>query len=322
MDSIEIHQNYIAQLEAQVDQSKFTDEELWHFERRKGIGGSDVGSILGLNPYKSAYQVWLEKTGRVSPEDLSENQAVHFGNVLEDVVAKEYARRMSCKVQRRNKPYIYPEAPWLRANLDRMVVGKRKVLECKTAGAFSTSQWGVVGTDEVPHTYLLQVTHYMHVLGCLYADLAVLIGGNDFRVYSFTLNTELADYMDEKLEDFWFSNVIADVPPKPVTLDELNEFYTKDNAQAVEANKSVIFAMEERDRAVRMKKEAEKIIKTQDQAIKSHMGENQVLLCNGERIASWKTQARNSFDTTTFRKVHPELANKFTKQQEIRVFRI
>lgn len=64
----------------------------WLEDRRKGIGGSDVATILGLNQYKSAYQLWLEKTGQVELKD-TESEPAYWGNVLEEVVAKEFQER-------------------------------------------------------------------------------------------------------------------------------------------------------------------------------------------------------------------------------------
>lgn len=69
-----------------------TDEQ-WHAERRKSIGGSDAGTILGLNKYSSPYALWAEKTGRVTPEDISDREAVRLGHDLEDYVAKRFQRR-------------------------------------------------------------------------------------------------------------------------------------------------------------------------------------------------------------------------------------
>ena len=320
---IATHGAYIERLTSGVELEAMDAEARWHFERRLGIGGSDVAAILGINKYKTPHQVWLEKTGRTDPEDLSDNDRVHFGNVLEDTVAQEYARRAGCKVQRRNRPFVHDQAPWLRANVDRIVVGQHRVLECKTADAFTVKgNWGPCGSDEVPESYLLQVTHYMNVLGWDVADLAVLIGGNDFRIYHFDLNHELNEYVAGKLRDFWFNCVIADVPPEPVTLEEINQFYKQDNGEAVSASSEVLEAWEERQRAAEIKKEADSIVKEQEARIKKFMGDNQILVGHdGKKLASWKCQTSNRFDTTGFKKVHPELAAQFIKQSESRVFR-
>ena len=68
----------------------------WLRYRTMGIGGSDVSVIAGINPYKSAYQLWLEKTGQTEPAE-SENEYTHFGTVLEPVIRKEFIERMDLK---------------------------------------------------------------------------------------------------------------------------------------------------------------------------------------------------------------------------------
>ncbi|WP_018694331.1 YqaJ viral recombinase family nuclease [Algicola sagamiensis] len=330
---IQTHNDYIEKIKSTHDCTEMSEDSLWHFERSLGIGGSDVGAILGVNKYKTPYQVWLEKTGRAEPEDLSDNERVHFGNVLEDTVAQEYSRRTGCKVQRRNKPFIHAEMPWLRANLDRVVVGEKKVLECKTAGAFAMADWGEAGTDEVPESYLLQVTHYMYVLGWNKADLAVLVGGNEFRIYCFDLDEELADFIQQKLQSFWFDHVIADVPPEAQNNTDLETFYKAEDGLSTVAPPEII----EKFKRLRMIKDQIKALETEaygpsvggkpigglDFEIKNFMGKSTELLIDdeGKRMCSWKKQKFNHFDTAQFKKYHPELANQFIKPTEIRVFR-
>ena len=68
----------------------------WLRYRTMGIGGSDVSVLAGINPYKSVYQLWLEKTGQTEPAE-SENEYTHFGTVLEPVIRKEFIERMDLK---------------------------------------------------------------------------------------------------------------------------------------------------------------------------------------------------------------------------------
>lgn len=144
----------------------------WLDARRAGIGGSDVGAIMGFNQYKSAYQVFLEKTGQYHEE--VDNEAVYFGNALEDFVAQEFAKRTGKKVRRLNKMLVYPEHDFMLANLDRVVVGERAVLECKTASEYVKEAWE---GEEIPASYLCQVHHYLAVTGFEKAYIAVLVGG-------------------------------------------------------------------------------------------------------------------------------------------------
>lgn len=79
-------------MRVEISTKDMTHED-WLAERRKGIGGSDIATILGLNKWKSPLQLFLEKTGKVQAEDLSDKEVIYWGNVLEDVVAKEFEKK-------------------------------------------------------------------------------------------------------------------------------------------------------------------------------------------------------------------------------------
>lgn len=193
--------------------------------RMSGIGGSDASTVCGVNPYKTSYELYLEKTGQIECDDLSDNQAVHFGNVLEDVVATEYASRTQQNLRRCNQFIRDDEMDFLIANIDRDVVGSKRILECKTAGQYMSNDWGpgcrlgddgsfLSFDDGVPMPYLMQVTHYMAVCKVPEADLAVLIGGRDFRVYRLTFDADLWASMLRQYMTFWMC-VESLTPPDP-----------------------------------------------------------------------------------------------------------
>lgn len=112
----------------------------WLDVRRQGIGSSDAAAAIGLNPYKSALQLWMEKTGRdgelpkIDPND--ESTPVYWGTLLEPIVAAHYTRRTSHRVRRINAVLQHAQHPWMLANIDREVTGAPdvQILECKTAG--------------------------------------------------------------------------------------------------------------------------------------------------------------------------------------------
>ena len=113
--------------------------EEWLQIRSTGIGSSDAAAAIGLSSYKCSLSLWLEKTGRQLPEDLSEKEAVVWGTVMEPVLAKMYAERTGRKVRRVNAVLQHPEHPFMLANLDREVITESGtgVLEIKTAGFYS-----------------------------------------------------------------------------------------------------------------------------------------------------------------------------------------
>ena len=316
-NDVEAHQAFVAKLNASVDFDAMSEEELWHHERRLGIGGSDVAAILGCSKWDTPLDIYNQKRGYVPPKDLSNNERVYFGNVLEDVVAKEYARRYDCKVQRRNQPVVHPDLPWMRANLDRVVVGEKKVLECKTADAFTKKHnWGEEDSNDIPDNYFLQCTHYLICTGYEQADLAVLIGGNEFRRYTIDYDSVFAAMVIERLRDFWVNHVLADVPPEPISLDEINQSYSQSSDAQVMATDEVSTALETRRELNDQKAIIEERLKEQDTIIKGFMGANDTLIDQlGRPLATWKTsKPSRRFNSTEFKKVHPDLYSEFTTE--------
>lgn len=181
--------------------------------RKSGIGGSDMAAIMGMSPWKTATEVYYEKRGEIEEENIAEKEVVIFGNLLEDVVAGEYARRNSVKVERRNDMFKHKEYPFMLANIDRKVVGVKKGLECKTGDKYTTRNWGEAGTDEVPDYYLIQAAHYMEVLDYPEWDMAVVLGGNDYRDYHLDRNKQLGELLVESAIRFW-EQVTNGIPPE------------------------------------------------------------------------------------------------------------
>ena len=316
------HHTHIANIMNETDFDNRDDQDQWHIRRRCGIGGSDVGAILGVNPFKTPYDVWKEKTGREEPEDLSDNDAVQAGMLLEDAVAQFYTLRTGYKVRRQHNNRFHHKMPWLTGNIDRKVEGQQKILECKTAGHFSNG-WGEPGTDEVPDSYLLQCLHYMGVWGYSEADLAVLTGGQKFAVYSFNFDQELFDSVAAGLRGFWFDNVLADKPPEPSTLREIDQFYRKDDGQVITADQETLDSMQRYNELKVIEKETKLALASEQEIIKGFMGPHATLVdSHGQKLATWKTQTANRFDSKTFKAEHPDTHAQYTKESESRVFRV
>ena len=113
--------------------------EEWLRYRKKGIGGSDAGAICGVNKYRSAVSVFLDKTTEQTSE--FDNEAMRQGRDLEQYVAERFCEETGKKVRRANAIFSHSELPFMLANVDRLVVGENAGLECKTASAFSADKW-------------------------------------------------------------------------------------------------------------------------------------------------------------------------------------
>ena len=190
------------------------DEERWHELRLCGLGGSESSAIVGLNPYKQSIEVYYEKRQEIPRQDLSDNERVMFGNILEDVIAQEYSRRTGDKIARQNQLLRSKENPFMIANIDRRIVGEKRGLEVKNVDRFVANMgWGAAGTDEVPEYYLLQCQHYMSVTGYPEWTLVALIGGNELRIYNIKRNDQLIADLVRICGEFW-QGVLDGVPPE------------------------------------------------------------------------------------------------------------
>lgn len=277
--------------------------------RNDGIGGSDAAAAVGLSPYKTPYELWLEKTGQRQPEDLSDNDRIHFGNLLEDVVAGEFSRRKRLRVFRQRATLVHPKHPILRANIDRRVVGARAGLECKTADLRLAARWGEEDSDDIPLEYWAQAVHYLAVTGYEAWHVAVLIGGNTFRMYVVPRDEEAIAALVEKELAFW-ECVRTGTPPDPITLDDTTlrwPSHIEGRRLLAPANIAADIATLKDVKAQIKTLEAE-----EDKLalrIKAYMEDAEALVdSEGKTLCTWR-QARPSrgFDVQTFKAEQPEL---------------
>jgi len=196
--------------------TKELPREDWLAVRKQGIGSSDASAAVGLNPYKSQLELWLEKTGRdaklpkADPHD--EQSPMYWGNVLEPIVAWHYSKRTGNKVRRINAVLQHPnpELPWMLANIDREVIGANdvQILECKTAGLNGARLW----KEGVPEYVQLQVMHQLAVTGKQAADVAVLLGGQTLEIQRIERDEQMIARLIELERRFW-QYVETDTPP-------------------------------------------------------------------------------------------------------------
>jgi putative phage-type endonuclease len=184
-------------------------------ERRSGIGGSDAAAILGLNPFKDIYELYLDKRGEAPPEDESFlKEARYWGSVLEEPVAQRYAEETGYKIQRSNQLIRSKEHPFMIANIDRKVVGEERRIGFEAKTSARSDGWGDSGSAEIPPYIMLQCQHYLAVTGYDLWDLAVLIGNRDFRMYRITPIESIIEQLVQAEEEFW-DRVQHGIAPEP-----------------------------------------------------------------------------------------------------------
>lgn len=270
--------------------------------RRKGIGGSDAATVLGLNPYQDPYELYLDKRGEAPPEDeefLKESR--YWGSVLEEPVANRAAEEMGYKIQKANQLITSKKHEFMIANIDRKVVGledKRRIgLEVKTAAR--PDGWGETGSDEIPHWIMLQCQHYLAVTEYDHWDLAVLIGNRDFRMYRINPIQYIIDNLIEAEEEFW-DRVTHGVPPEPqwqsaATTRLIKNLYPGTNGQVVQLPDVAQKYQDVMDDANEQKLVYEKVVAGCKNRLAMLMGEASVGLLSDGTAITRKEQTRKEF---------------------------
>ena len=304
----------------------------WLIERKKGIGGSDVAAIMGLSPWRTPAEVWLEKTNRVEPQDLSGKPNVVFGNIMEPIIAAWYREQHPGRTVRRvNAICQSTERPWAQASLDYEVYAPLDeatrafewgVLEIKTAR--DARDWH----DGVPAYYLTQVTHYMDVTDRPFADVAVFFRDEaEFREYRIQRDEEDVLAVRQAVDTFWHDFVVADVMPQLVgTSGEaqgLTEMYGRPSADSItdyaEETLSLVSAYQdasERERRAKADKQEASTL------LMAKIGEHKTLFTESARV-TWSRSESERFDTKRFKLEHPDLyaqyASTYTRNGGLRV---
>ena len=295
--------------------------EQWLKEREKGIGGSDGAAILGLNPYKTADEVYEDKKGL--SEEQEDNDRMKAGRLFEDAIAQWYSEKEAEKVANVNRILVHPKYSFIRANVDRRIVGKKKVLECKNVDGFTfrRGDWGEEYTDNVPEYYFIQVHHYMLFPQFGEAgDLAACVGGNQLKTYNFEPDKEIAEMMVETYAHFW-DNLEKGIRPDPQNLDDLKRRWSNTVDDAIEATDDIV-KMAERLADIKAtiknaEAEKEKVLFI----LQGFMKEYSTLNIGGSKAHTWKFQNRTSLDSKKLKEERPEIFSEYQKTSTFRVFR-
>ena len=292
----------------------------WLRYRTMGIGGSDVSIIAGINPYKSAYQLWLEKTGQTEPAE-SENEYTHFGTVLEPVIRKEFMERTGLKVRQKHMLLQSETYPFMLANLDGVVKanGEMCIFEAKTASAYKLDEW----QSGIPPEYMLQVQHYMAVTDTKKAYIAALIGGNHFLYKLIERDNEIISKIIAMEKCFWEVNVLGGIAPDidgtRATTEYFNSKYNVSNGLAVKLPEELVSECEEYSR---LSNEIDRLTSAKDAVcnrIKNVLKENETGFAGKYKI-SWKQVVSSKFNTTKFKADNPELYSKYLTNSQYRRF--
>lgn len=292
------------------------DRGEWLEARRGGIGSSEVGTILGVNPWETPYRLWRRKRGLDGPKE--ESAAMRAGHYLEDAVAKFYAGETGAEIIKGSasdflvvndaRPYyrVSPDRTFWLPNLPHRAANK-SILECKTTRMS-------VDAESVPMHWYCQLTYQLGVSGMRQGALAWLARGGDFGYRNYDLDPDFFAWMTGELDRFWTDCVVGGKEPDSVTAADVELKGRVSHGVSVEATDE---AFEAAERLAEAKKRAEDAAKEADgltDTLKVFMGEADTLTRGGRVLCTWKAgKETRRFDAKRFEAENPEAAARYMR---------
>lgn len=293
-------------------------KQQWLQARSKGIGGSEITSVMGLDPYRTPYALWEQKTGRVA--DFGGNKYTEMGNYLEPVVAQMFQDKSGYEVYGGSDAHFsHPDYPYLLGTPDRFVSMKHGdgVLEIKTTQR-RISREDVMEGDAL--NWYFQVQWYMGITGLKNGFMAWLCSGVDFDFVQVDFNQEIfADMVDAGL-NFWNNHVLADVPPPPLTKEDIMKTIGRVLPDPIELPEEALqyhFQIKENKTRIKEFEEANDQLAT---AVQLLMMDKSVATYQGAVLFTWKESNPVRLDQKALKEDAPEVWEKYARQCYQRTF--
>lgn len=303
-----------------IQKIKTGGREEWLQFRHGYIGGADAGTVVGLNPYSSPYELWAEKTGKIPA--FEGNIITTVGSYLEELVAKLFEEETGKKVKRSNFTYVNDKYPFACADVDRLVIGESALLEIKTTNSVPTMK--KIRGGEFPEQWWCQVSHYMAVLDLPKAYLAVLVNCRELKIYELYRDDSEIDALMQAESEFW-ECVKNNTPPaidgSDATTEAISTIWRDSDGGTIalvgrDPLLDEYLDLREQEKAVKER------ISAIENIIKEDMEESERAEC-GRFTVSWKSQQRSTFQPKAFSKAYPDVdLTPFYKTTTSRPFKV
>jgi len=279
-------------------------------DRSQFIGGSDAAAVVGMSRWSTPLHVWAEKTGQIETHQL-DSEAAELGTYLEEYVARRFTKETGKKVHRVNETRFHPKYPFLGANIDRRVVGEEAILECKTTSAWKAKEWD---GEEIPHEYIIQVTHYLAVTGAKKAYIAVLIGNQDFKWKTIERDEKLIQNIISREVEFWNKFVVPKVMPTTVSKNDSDTLYqlfpVASPESTVDLGDEGARLIESRNALYQDAITLEGHIAEVENSLKAMIKDNESGMA-GKWKVYWQNQSQTRLDTKRIKLEIPEIYSKY-----------
>lgn len=289
------------------------DDEGWHAARAKGIGGSEVAAILGKSSWSSPTDIYLKKIPQFEslPQDI-QSEAARWGNVLEDVIIKEWSQRTGRRYLHIPVSLMSDENEIFIANIDGFelddegtVIG---LIECKTTTLHNIDVWR---NAEIPVYYMYQIQWYMSITGVQNTCIMCLVGGQSLFYYDFPAIEAIAEESKAGVLDFWNNHVIPCIPPELTDVDaerlqEAKAEQTEETLPVITEDEETIQILENYVELRTQISALEKLKKVTYAQLLEKLGTANEMIA-GERQVKCTTSSRRVVDMDLLENKYPEI---------------
>ena len=283
--------------------------EEWLKAREEGIGASEVSAVLGVSPWETPFSLYLKKTHQVPPTE--ENEAMRRGHYLEDAVVQWWMHETGEQVIKASAAdiiYVNPEHPYMRVTPDRIVRGRKKILEVKSTAV----QMG----EKIPVYYEAQCQYQMYVTGIHQAELIYIQGGLTFGRFVVDYDPGFAQYIASKVTEFWNENVLGGKEPDAICVEDLAVKVPKSTPEStVLADETALDQINVlREKKAMYDALGDEIMGLQN-SLKMYMEDSEALVdADGNILLTWKSgKDKTTFDSKRFAEENPDLYDRYCK---------
>lgn len=298
------------------------EEQVWKVKRGMGIGGSEVGALLGVDQYATPYSIWERKTGRA--DAFEGNDYTKAGHLMEPVIVQWFTEQTGLKCHEVGH-LVSPTCSWRRVTPDRLVgddglmdaknsrfeISPDEIREGRNMKWYFQIIWGIGIWNEL-HPEAPRNKGYIVWLGA----------GYQFQYLKFDYDQEVYEMMTEVVDRFWHDHVLADKAPPPITRDDILRAIGKVIPKAKEATPEIREFFEHLAMAKQAVKDAQSIVDEMQEAIQLYLLEHDTLTIDGRVAATWKESTTKRVDLKALKEKMPEIADQFQVESKTRTFRL
>lgn len=257
--------------------------------------------------------VVLEKLGRTDPEDISDEESVRMGKMLEPVVARIFEETHNCRLKHLDSAITHRKHSWLRSHFDYEAEDRSYLVECKNYHGMAAQYFSEQGDPvRVPDADRAQCLHEAIVHGVSTVYIAVLFGGQRYRDFRFDFTAEEKEAWIQRLAEVW-GNIQSETMPPPTTAAQAREMWPQDNGISITANKQIELMTMQLAQYKAQGKQIDETIDSLTAAVQGFMGDRSELVAvDGKTLATWKTaKSSRRFNGELLKASMPDLYEKY-----------